>query len=215
MPDRSLENLSICLVGVPLLPPPPRYLLRCHNYHQNVPSSLFVVFQSCFEVILRRDLGYAWVHVVRLASLRMAPLDINLDGALVEALLESSVRAMGYMEVRSAWTKEKRTLVFFRLVPHMCKCICVCVPYGLSSWPLMENPAGCRLKQLYKQLFLRVLTGLATLVVPKVASVARESKVDPRDRTSQEKPPAGLVSRTSTECAAPRHTRSLVHFKMY
>lgn len=55
--------------------------------------------QTCLEAILHRDLGYSWVNLVRLASVRMAPLDVNLDMALVEALLEMSARITELVEV--------------------------------------------------------------------------------------------------------------------
>ena len=50
-------------------------------------------------MILHRDLGYTWVNFVRLASVRLAPLDVNIDMALVDALLEVSTRVMDLMEV--------------------------------------------------------------------------------------------------------------------
>lgn len=56
--------------------------------------------QTCIEAILHRDLGYAWVNFIRLASVRLAPLDVNIDMALVDALLEVSARVMDLMEVR-------------------------------------------------------------------------------------------------------------------
>ena len=55
--------------------------------------------QTCFETILHRDLGYTWVNFVRLASVRLAPLDVNIDMALVDALLEVSARVMDLVEV--------------------------------------------------------------------------------------------------------------------
>lgn len=51
----------------------------------------------CFEVILHRDLGYAWVNFVRLASVRLAPLDVNIDVALVAALAETASRVADLM----------------------------------------------------------------------------------------------------------------------
>ncbi|CAM9268648.1 unnamed protein product, partial [Laminaria digitata] len=54
--------------------------------------------QTCFEAILHRDLGYAWVNFIRLASVRLAPLDVNIDMALVDALLEVSARVMDLVE---------------------------------------------------------------------------------------------------------------------
>lgn len=55
--------------------------------------------KACFEVIVRRGIGYPWVNYVRLVSLRVAPLDVNLDGALIEAMLEMGARAMDRFEV--------------------------------------------------------------------------------------------------------------------
>ena len=55
--------------------------------------------QTCFEAILHRDLGYTLVNFVRLASVRLAPLNVNIGMALVDALLEVPTRATDLMEM--------------------------------------------------------------------------------------------------------------------
>lgn len=63
------------------------------------PSCRLVPQHTCFEIILHRDLSCEWVNFVRLASVRVAPLDVNLDMALVEALLEVVARVTELAEV--------------------------------------------------------------------------------------------------------------------
>lgn len=48
---------------------------------------------------VQRELGWAWVSLVRSASLYIAPLDVNLDAALLWALLESWRRTSERLEV--------------------------------------------------------------------------------------------------------------------
>lgn len=50
-------------------------------------------------MILQRDLGYTWVNFIRVASVRLAPLDVNLDVALIDALQEAATRVMDLVEV--------------------------------------------------------------------------------------------------------------------
>lgn len=67
----------------PLIPPPPIPLTTSTTTTWQQQATA-----SCLEVILHRDLGYTWVNFIRLASVRIAPLDVNLDMALVAALGE-------------------------------------------------------------------------------------------------------------------------------
>lgn len=87
IPHTVFEPMSICPGPYPPFSP-------------EISAVLNVEKKGCFEVNFQRDLGCTWAHVVRLASLQLAPFDVNLDGALVNALLELSSRAMEYMEVR-------------------------------------------------------------------------------------------------------------------
>lgn len=70
-------------------PPPITYAIAgcpCHRLLQQQASA------SCFEAILHRDLGHTWVNFFRLASVRLAPLDVNVDVALLAALVEAACR---------------------------------------------------------------------------------------------------------------------------
>ncbi|CAM9365106.1 unnamed protein product [Discosporangium mesarthrocarpum] len=66
----------------------------------SVGADLHLELQTpCLELVVVREFGYAWVNFVRLASVRLAPLDINLDGALVEALIGLAARTASALEV--------------------------------------------------------------------------------------------------------------------
>lgn len=98
-------------IHVPSRPPthPPTHPVPCsarllHPTSSRAASCCVVLgswlgLQTCFEAILHRDLGYSWVNFVRLASVRLAPLDVNIDMALVDALLEVSARVIDLVEV--------------------------------------------------------------------------------------------------------------------
>lgn len=68
-----------------------------------VVSTLFVswgkIDQPCVELVVERATGYKWVNFVRFASVRLAPLDVNLDAVLLEALVEASGRVLALLGV--------------------------------------------------------------------------------------------------------------------
>lgn len=92
--EKALE-MSVCRFPR-CTPSSPTHLITSHRYH-----AAAVQRKACFELILRRDLGYAWVNFVRLISVRVVPMDINLDMALVDAFLELSTRMTELMDVSS------------------------------------------------------------------------------------------------------------------
>lgn len=92
-PPASSSQLISARLALPRI----LYCLRVLCLTPVQPNRLYL--KTCFEAILDRDVGYAWVNFVRLASVRLAPLDVNLDMALLEALLQMSTRATELLEV--------------------------------------------------------------------------------------------------------------------